>query len=83
MWQSQVIREWKAAGRLEVQRNYLLRVLGARWTPDVPADLARTIEQITDLDLLTRWFDAALAAPTLDAFRSAMQPGSPPATQNS
>ncbi len=82
MWQSEVIREWKTAGGLEAQRSSLLKVLRARFQPELPADLAQRIEQTTDLNLLTRWFDAALAMPTLDAFRSAIQAASPPTAQH-
>jgi hypothetical protein len=82
MWQSQVIREWKTEARLEEKRNDLLKVLRVRFPPEVPADLARRIEETTDLDLLTRWFDAALSIPTLDAFRSNLQTVSSPSTQN-
>jgi len=78
VWESQVIREWKTAGRLEEKRNDLLRALRVRLAPEVPADLTHTVEQTTDLDVLTRWFDAALTAPTLDAFRSVMGSGTPP-----
>ena len=73
MWQSQVIREWKTAGRLEEKRKDLRQVLRSRFQSELPADLAQRIEQTTDLDVLTRWFDAALAMPTLDAFRNAVQ----------
>ncbi len=82
VWESQVIREWKAAGRVEQQRGALLRALRLRFPPEVPADLGRTIEQTTDLDVLTRWFDAALTVPTLDAFRSAIQPPATPSPQS-
>jgi hypothetical protein len=78
MWQSQVIREGKA----QTQRSNLLKVLRARFQPELPADLAQKIEQTKDLDVLTRWFDAALTTTTLDAFRTAMQTASPPVAQN-
>jgi len=81
MWQSEVIREWKTAGRLEAQRNDLLLVLRERFQTEVPADLVQKIQQTLDLSVLTSWLSAALKVPSLDAFRSAMQPGSPPATQ--
>jgi len=81
MWQSEVIREWKTAGRLDAQRNDLLLVLRERFQTEVPADLVQKIQQTLDLSVLTSWLSAALKVPSLDAFRSAMQPGSPPATQ--
>jgi hypothetical protein len=81
VWESQVIKEWKNAGRteglregqLEMRRTDLLRVMRIRYKTEIPADLAQTIQQTTDLDLLSRWFDAALEAPSLEAFRSAAQ----------
>ncbi len=79
MWQSQVIREWKA----ETQRSSLLKVLRARFQPELPSDLEQRIEQTADLDLLTRWFDAALGTPSLDVFRSVIQAAAPPKAQSS
>jgi len=87
MWESQVIREWKTAGRVEGRveqlRNNLRQVLRSRFQSELPADLAQRIEQLTDLDVLMRWFDAALAMPTLDAFRNAVQTPVSSAAQNS
>lgn len=82
MWQSQVIREWKTVGSQEAQRSSLLKVLRARFQPELPADVAQRIEQTTDLNILTRWFDAALAVSTLDAFRGVIQATPPAPTQN-
>ncbi len=77
MWQSEVIREWKTAGRregrLEEKHGDLLLVLRERFQTEVPTDLAQRIEQTTDLEVLSNWLTAALRAPSLDAFRSAIQ----------
>jgi len=64
------VREWKDSARLEVKRSDLLRVLRKRFPPEVPADLTQMIDQMTDLQELSGWFDSALDAPSLDAFRS-------------
>jgi hypothetical protein len=78
MWQSQVIREWKDAGRqearLEERRSALVKVLQKRFPPEIPADLTQMIQQSTDPEQLSRWFDAALDAPSLDAVRNVIQP---------
>jgi hypothetical protein len=77
MWESQVIRQWRnegrLEGRLEVKRSDLATVLQERFQIPVPADLAQLIQQATDLDTLSHWFRTALTAPSLDAFRAALQ----------
>ncbi|HKI33149.1 MAG TPA: hypothetical protein VKA46_14960 [Gemmataceae bacterium] len=83
MWQSQVIREWKAEARLEEKRAHLLRLLRKRFPPEVPTDLALMIEQTADPEILTRWFDYAATTTTLDAFRNAVQAPAPSTAQNS
>lgn len=77
--QLDIVREWKDEARVEVQQNNLLRVLRKRFPPEVPADLAEIIQQTQDLAILSRWFDAALDAPSLEAFRGLAQarPGTP------
>jgi hypothetical protein len=77
MWESQIVREWKAEGRLEGERDSLLRLLRGRFPPEVPADLAQSIAQTTDLEELRRWFDVAMTTPSLDAFRTATTPRAP------
>jgi hypothetical protein len=82
--QLEIVREWRdegrAEGRLEEKRNDLLTVLRKRFPPEVPSDVTQSIQQTTDLDTLSRWFDAALDVPSLDGFRNAMQsaPGRTP-----
>jgi hypothetical protein len=87
VWQSQVIRGWRDQGRregqVEVQRQSLLKVLQARFPGEVTAELTQTIDQAADLDVLSRWFDSALAVPSLQAFRAAIQvPQAPTAPAN-
>jgi len=72
--------EWKAQGRadgmaegmamgmLEARRSDLLKTLRVRF-PDVPYDLTTGVRGMTDLDQLTRWFEAALVAPNIEIFR--------------
>jgi hypothetical protein len=78
MWQSQVIRRWRdqgrQEGRLEEKRSAVRTVLQERFGVEVPAGLAQLIDQTTDLDTLSSWFRAALAAASLDDFRAAVQP---------
>jgi hypothetical protein len=76
-----IVEEWKNKarneGRLEERRIALLAVLRTRFAPEVPPDITQAVQQTTDLDTLARWFDAALTASSLDAFRAVIQP--PPA----
>ena len=82
VWQSQVIREWKSEahreGQLQANRSALLKALRARFGAEVPADLTQVIQQPADLEVLSRWYDAAPEAPSLEAFRSVTQPGPVP-----
>ena len=90
MWQSQVIKEWKDAGRQEgrqegrqqEKRNDLLKVLRSRFKGEVPADLTQTIQQTDDLGILSRWFDDALEVASLEEFRSRVQATPPPSRNN-
>jgi hypothetical protein len=80
--QSQQVLEWQAMARAEARaeaeirttRKDLLRLLELKFSAPLPADLVNTIQATTDLDKLTRWFDTAVTAPSLDAFRAAAQP---------
>jgi flagellar biosynthesis/type III secretory pathway protein FliH len=67
-------------GQLEGQRSALLKVLRARFQTQLPEDLAQAIQQATDPEVLSRWLDTALTAPSLEVFRSLVQaaPDSPP-----
>ena len=87
MWQSQVIKEWKDAGRAEghaeggaegtlrTLRRDVLKALRVRLQIEVPPDLAQAIERIADVEVLNRWFEAALNASTLEGFREVVGPG--------
>jgi hypothetical protein len=79
MTPTSVLLEWKAEGKAEgmaegmalgmaeARREDLIKLLRVKFH-DIPRELAGTVRGTTDLDPLTRWFDAALAAPTLEAF---------------
>src|SRR5262249_10807923 len=70
--QSQQVLEWQAEARVETKRDDVLRLLRLRFQEEVPTDLAASVETSTDLNELTRWFDAAAVSPSLDAFRNAV-----------
>jgi hypothetical protein len=76
MRESQVILEWQREARAEAvlttQRSNLLRALQLRFKK-LPPDLKAAVVELTDLEELSRWFDAAVTAPSLDAFREAVQ----------
>jgi hypothetical protein len=75
--QSQQVLEWQAEARVEgmfqARRDFLLRLLQLRFPVEIPADLKAAIEAMADPEELTRWFDAAATAPSLDAFRAAVR----------
>ena len=60
--------EGLAAGMLEARRSDLLKVLRVKF-PDIPYDITGSVRGMTDIDQLSRWFEAALGAPTADLFR--------------
>jgi hypothetical protein len=70
---SQQVLEWQNEGELKGRRAALLRALEKRGKGPVPSDLAEAIQATEDMDLLSRWFDAALEANTLDDFRAAVK----------
>jgi hypothetical protein len=70
---SQQVPEWQAIAELRLQRANLVRVLEKRCKAPVPSDLAGAIQATQDMNLLSRWFDAALEANTFDEFRAATQ----------
>jgi hypothetical protein len=72
MRESTVVAEWKAEGRAEgkaeARRSDILELLREKFGPTISPDLAATIERQTDIDVLSRWFRAAIRAETLEAF---------------
>ncbi len=87
MWESQVLKERenvvrleaRLEARLEERRSALLKALRVRFQAEVPADLLQRIEQMVNLEVLARWFDASLREPSLEAFRATVQAGPTPA----
>jgi hypothetical protein len=76
--QSQQVLEWqreaRVEGRAEGKAEALLRLLELKFHTPVPVELATAIKSTTDLDQLSRWFDAAVTIGSLDAFRQLVQP---------
>jgi predicted transposase YdaD len=62
------IKEGIKEGRAEDRAEALVQLLQAKFPGQTPAEVLRRVEQSRDLDLLRRWFAAALTAATLDEF---------------
>jgi hypothetical protein len=79
MEESQQVLEWIDQGRVEGEAkgeakgeaNALLRLLEKKFPPGASADTIAAIRATTDLERLRQWFDLALTAASLDAFRQA------------
>lgn len=79
MASASIMLEWKAEGRAEgmaeglalgmaeARREDLLKLLRVKYH-SLPFELSSAVRSMSELDDLSRWFDAALAAPTLEAF---------------
>ncbi len=59
--------EGLAAGLVEARRDDLMKVLRVKFH-QLPPELSAAVRGSSDLTALSRWFDAALAAPTLEGF---------------
>jgi hypothetical protein len=78
MRESTIVAEWKAEGRAEgvakgkaeARRGDLLELLSEKLGSPVALDLVATIEAQADVDVLSRWFETAIRAETLDSFRA-------------
>jgi hypothetical protein len=60
MNESIVAREWREQGRLENQRDNLVRVLRTKFSGDTLAAAIARVEKQDDLATLSRWFDLSL-----------------------
>jgi hypothetical protein len=60
--------EGMALGMLESRRQAISRAVQLRFMTAVPAELAAALRQSDNLDRLAKWLDAALTAPSLEAF---------------
>jgi hypothetical protein len=74
MVESQQVLEWITEGEVKGLAESVLRLLALRFPPGAPADLTAQIRATTDAAQLRRWFDAAVAAASLEAFRQAIAP---------
>lgn len=75
MRDSQQVLEWIAMGRsegkIEGERDALLRLLEKRFSPGAPAEVISAIRGTEDLEQLRHWVDSACSADSLDASRQA------------
>jgi hypothetical protein len=72
MRESTIVAEWQAEARAQVKRSDLLEVLEQRFGTPIPPELVAVIEGQANIEILSRWFKAALKAETLEAFRGAV-----------
>jgi hypothetical protein len=75
MRQLQVVLEWQTEAVVKHAQADVLRLLELRLPGPILGDLRATIEGITDLNELSRWFDADATADTLEAFQTAVMRG--------
>jgi hypothetical protein len=68
---SPVVEEWRAEARAEARRDDILHLLGLRFPGQVPPEVVAAVESQANLDELSRWLDAVVTSPSLDAFRVA------------
>jgi hypothetical protein len=75
--ESQIANEWRAEGEVKgVLKTWRASVLGAlevRLGIGPPPDIVRAVEAIDSVEELSRWFKAAVAATSLEAFLSAVR----------
>jgi hypothetical protein len=77
--ESQFLNEWgakeRAKGRVEARRDLLLRLLRGKFPTQLPPEVSSAIQAQADADELSRWFDLALTASSVEEFRSALGSG--------
>jgi hypothetical protein len=66
-WKAEGFAEGLASGMLEARREDLIKLLRVKYHT-LPPELNAAIRNCTTIDYLTHWFDAALAAPSIEAF---------------
>ena len=71
-WQAEAREEGLTEGKIVRARATLIQILEVRFGPSVPTDLANEIAAQGDLAVLDRWFDPAVTALSLDAFRATL-----------
>jgi hypothetical protein len=74
--ESPIVNEWIAQGRSQgvvaAGRDRLLRLVRAKFPGQVFPEVSSAIEAQADADELSRWYDLALAASSLEQLRSAL-----------
>jgi hypothetical protein len=79
MRQSQIVSEWQAEarreGNVEMARAILFKGVPTRFGVEIPTDLRSRVEKETDAEVLQRWCDLLMAAPTLERFRADINNG--------
>jgi hypothetical protein len=60
-------------GEIAKAQADLMRILELRFGSPMPTDLASEIAAERDLDVLSRWLDATITSPGLDAFRAILR----------
>jgi flagellar biosynthesis/type III secretory pathway protein FliH len=72
-WQAEALQrglaEGEARGEAKAKAEAVIGALRLRFGKKLPKKLQQAIAQTTALDQLNRWFEAAITAPSLDAFR--------------
>jgi hypothetical protein len=75
MTESPQVLEWQQEARLETRKEYLQQAVQLRFGMAMPADLAERLVAVQNAAEVDRWFRASQTAPSLDAFRAAVQNG--------
>jgi hypothetical protein len=78
--ESPTVKEWiaqgegrgRADGLVAGRRDLLLRLVRAKFPGQVPPEVTGAIESQADADELSRWYDLALAASSLEQLRSTL-----------
>jgi hypothetical protein len=70
-WQAEALEKGLAQGKAEGKAEDLLKALRVRLGKKLPRKLQQTVLQTTDLHKLEQWFELALTAASLEAFRKA------------
>jgi hypothetical protein len=77
MTESAIVNRWqdeaRKEARIETRMEDVRRAIYLRFGAPVPADLEDQLAAIKSKAELDHWFDASLTAPSLDAFRAAVQ----------
>ena len=75
MTECSIVNEWQDEARMETGMEHVRRAIRLRFGTPMPADLEDQLVAIKSKTELNRWFDASQTAPSLDAFRAAVQNG--------